>query len=101
MGRQAIYELYERFFADAPHFEPETPLPTLRSGDLELTTTPPKDGGGTRAQVVQRRPDGSWLRLLDYPELGRITGKSLCQEPSMGQSALAQSHLDWQGLRLR
>ena len=31
---------------------PETPLPTLISGDLALTSTPPKDGSGARAQVV-------------------------------------------------
>jgi hypothetical protein len=26
---------------------------------------------GARAQVARRQPDGSWLRVLDYPELGR------------------------------
>jgi hypothetical protein len=43
-------------------------LPTLVSGDLALTSTPPKDGAGARAQVVRRQPDGSWLRVLDQPE---------------------------------
>ena len=52
----------------APHFEQETPLPTLRSGDIALTSTPPKDGAGARAQVVRRQPDGTWLRVLDQPE---------------------------------
>jgi hypothetical protein len=51
-----------------PHFEPEEPLPTLVSGDIALTSTAPKDGAGARAQVVRRQPDGTWLRLLDYPE---------------------------------
>lgn len=54
-----------------PRFEPEPPLPTLLSGDIALTSTPPKDGAGARAQVARRQSDGSWLRLLDYPELGR------------------------------
>ena len=54
-------------------FVSEPPLPTLLSadGDIAVTSTPPKDGAGARAQVVRRQADGSWLRLLDYPELGR------------------------------
>ena len=43
-------------------------MPTLVSGDIALTSTAPKDGAGARAQVVRRQADGSWLRLLDYPE---------------------------------
>jgi ketosteroid isomerase-like protein len=68
VGRAAIRELWEKVLAGAPHFEPEKPLPTLLSGDIALTATPPKDGAGARAQVVRRQPDGSWLRLLDQPE---------------------------------
>jgi uncharacterized protein (TIGR02246 family) len=68
VGREAIRELWEKVLAHAPHFEPETPLPTLASGDLALTSTPPKDGAGARAQVVRRQADGSWLRLIDQPE---------------------------------
>ncbi len=68
VGREAIRELWEKVLARAPHFEPEPPLPTLVSGDIALTSTPPKDGAGARAQVVRRQPDGSWLRLLDQPE---------------------------------
>lgn len=68
VGRAAIQELWEKVLANRPHFEPEQPLPTLVSGDLALTSTPPKDGVGARAQVVRRQPDGSWLRVLDQPE---------------------------------
>jgi uncharacterized protein (TIGR02246 family) len=68
VGRAAIRELWERALANRPHFEPEPPLPTLVSGDIALTSTPPKDGAGARAQVVRRQADGSWLRLLDQPE---------------------------------
>jgi uncharacterized protein (TIGR02246 family) len=67
-GREAIRALWEKVLANRPHFEPEPPLPTLISGDIALTATPPKDGSGARAQVVRRQPDGSWLRLLDQPE---------------------------------
>ncbi|NUS92295.1 MAG: SnoaL-like domain-containing protein [Nocardia sp.] len=68
VGRAAIRELWAKVLADGPRFEPESPLPTLISGDIALTSTPPKDGTGARAQVVRRQPDGSWLRLLDQPE---------------------------------
>src|ERR1700733_2242676 len=67
-GRKAIQALWEQLLPKMPAFEPEPPLPTLISGDLALTATPPKDGAGARAQVVRRQPDGTWLRLLDQPE---------------------------------
>lgn len=69
VGRAAIAQLWEEVLKHAPKFSPETPLPTLISGDIALTGTPAKDGAGARAQVVRRQPDGTWLRLLDQPEL--------------------------------
>ena len=68
VGREAIRELWEKILPQVGRFEPEPPLPTLVSGDIALTSTPPKDGAGARAQVVRRQQDGSWLRLLDQPE---------------------------------
>jgi ketosteroid isomerase-like protein len=68
VGRAAIRALWEHILADRPHFEPESPLPTLISADIALTSTSPKDGAGARAQVCRRQPDGTWLRLLDQPE---------------------------------
>jgi uncharacterized protein (TIGR02246 family) len=68
VGREAIRVLWEKVLAGRPRFEPEEPLPTLVSGGIALTSTPPKDGVGARAQVVRRQSDGSWLRLLDQPE---------------------------------
>jgi ketosteroid isomerase-like protein len=68
VGREAIRALWEEVLAHASHFEEESPLPTLISGDIALTSTAPKDGAGARAQVARRQPDGSWLRLLDQPE---------------------------------
>jgi ketosteroid isomerase-like protein len=68
VGRHAIRRLWEKVLASAPHFEPEPPLPTLVSGDIALTSTPPRDGAGARAQVARRQPDGTWLRLLDQRE---------------------------------
>ena len=68
VGPEAIRELWEKILAQRPRFQPEPPLPTLVSGEIALTSTPPKDGAGARAQVVRRQPDGSWLRVLDQPE---------------------------------
>jgi ketosteroid isomerase-like protein len=73
VGRDAIHALWSRVLAHRPHFEFEQPLPTLISGDIALTSTPPSDGSGARAQVVRRQPDGSWLRLLDQPEFAPPT----------------------------
>jgi ketosteroid isomerase-like protein len=69
VGRQAIRDLWASVLEHNPHFEAEDSLPTLVSGDTALTSTAPKDDAGARAQVARRQPDGSWLRLLDYPEL--------------------------------
>jgi uncharacterized protein (TIGR02246 family) len=72
VGRAAIQAFWEKALPHMPRFEPEPPLPTLLSGDIALTSTPPKDGAGARAQVVRRQPDGSWLRLLDQPEFAAV-----------------------------
>jgi uncharacterized protein (TIGR02246 family) len=71
VGRAAIRALFEQALPHMPKVEPEPPLPTLLNGDLALTSTPPKDEAGARAQVVRRQPDGSWLRIIDQPEFGR------------------------------
>jgi ketosteroid isomerase-like protein len=68
-GRDAIRSLWEKVLANSPRFEPEPPLPTLVSGDIALTATVARDGTGIRVQVARRQPDGTWLRLLDQPEL--------------------------------
>ena len=70
VGRDGIRALWEQGLATAPTFEPEEPLPTLVSGDIALTSTIARDGAGVRAQVVRRQADGTWLRLLDQPEIG-------------------------------
>lgn len=73
VGRTAIRNLWAQVLEHSPRFAPEPPLPTLVSGDLALTSTPPRDGAGARAQVVRRQADGSWLRVLDQPEFVRPT----------------------------
>ncbi len=67
-GREAIRRLYEGMLARVPRFEPEDSLPALVAGDLALTSTRRRDGRGIRLQVARRQPDGTWLRVLDWPE---------------------------------
>jgi uncharacterized protein (TIGR02246 family) len=69
VGRDAIRGVMEQMLAAAPEFTPEEPLPTLRFGDLALTSTRPADNTGGRVQVARRQPDGSWLRIMDRPEI--------------------------------
>jgi ketosteroid isomerase-like protein len=70
-GRDAIRAVMEKMLAAAPGFRPEEPLPTLRFGDLALTSTRPADNTGGRVQVARRQPDGTWLRIMDRPETPR------------------------------
>ncbi|WP_047889770.1 YybH family protein [Rhodococcus sp. ARP2] len=69
VGRQAIREVISQMLAAAPSFTVEESLPTVISGDLAMTSTKPSDGTGGRTQVARRQSDGSWLRVLDRPEL--------------------------------
>ena len=68
VGREAIKKVMEQMLAHAPTFTVEEPLPTLRHGDVALTSTRHSDNTGGRVQVARRQPDGSWLRILDRPE---------------------------------
>lgn len=67
-GRPAIQRLYEQMLTKVSRFEPEESLPPLLAGDIALCSTRRRDGNGIRVQVVRRQPDGSWLRVLDWPE---------------------------------
>jgi hypothetical protein len=51
-------------------FAVEVPLPTARFEDL-LTSTRSADRTGVRVQVLRHQPDGSWLRIMDRPEVAR------------------------------
>jgi uncharacterized protein (TIGR02246 family) len=70
VGRGAILAVLEQMLAHAPRpFPEEEPLPTVRYGDLALTSTRSADGKGGRVQVARREPDGTWLRIIDRPEM--------------------------------
>ncbi|WP_243766243.1 nuclear transport factor 2 family protein [Streptomyces sp. GC420] len=69
VGREAVREVYAGMLGSGARFRREEPLPTLRNGDLAMTSTRALDGTGGRVQVVRRQADGSWLRIIDRPEM--------------------------------
>jgi ketosteroid isomerase-like protein len=72
VGRVAIEAVYQRMVDAGIRFALEPPLPTVRFEDLALTSTRSADDTGVRVQVLRRQPDGSWLRIIDRPEM--LTG---------------------------
>jgi ketosteroid isomerase-like protein len=68
-GREAIQAIYQQMADAGVRFAIETPLPTVRFEDLALTSTRSTDNTGVRVQVLRRQPDGSWLRIIDRPEV--------------------------------
>jgi ketosteroid isomerase-like protein len=67
-GSDEIRKAYQRLVADRPTFEPGTQRPTLRSGDLALTSSRLADGSVT-VEVARRQADGTWLWVLDQPNV--------------------------------
>jgi uncharacterized protein (TIGR02246 family) len=68
-GREAIQAVYQQMADAGVKFAIETPPPTVRFEDLALTSTRSADNTGVRVQVLRRQPDGSWLRVIDRPEV--------------------------------
>ena len=69
VGRKAIRAVYEQALANSVTFTLEEALPTVCNGDLALTSTRPADGTGGRVQLARLQADGTWLRVIDRPEL--------------------------------
>lgn len=67
-GRSAIRGYYAQLLQDPPAFSGEV-RPALRAEDLALTST--RFPGGATAEVARRQPDGTWLWVLDRPNVLR------------------------------
>lgn len=67
-GAEEIRKAYERLMTGRPMFARGTPRPTLRCGDLALTSSRLANGVVT-AEVARRQPDGTWLWVLDQPNI--------------------------------
>jgi ketosteroid isomerase-like protein len=68
VGRAAIREVYETLLSTRPAFTSQGQRPALRNGDLALTSTR-LPGGGATAEVARLQPDGTWLWVLDQPNI--------------------------------
>jgi hypothetical protein len=67
-GAEEIRNVYEQLLADNPRFAPGARRPTLCCADLALTSSRLASGLVT-AEVARRQPDGTWLWVLDRPNV--------------------------------
>jgi ketosteroid isomerase-like protein len=67
-GAEEIRKVYDRLVAGRPTFTPGAQRPTLRCADLALTSSR-LAGGVVTAEVARRQPDGTWLWVLDRPNV--------------------------------
>jgi hypothetical protein len=65
---KAIRQVYQQLLADRPTFVAGDQQPALRFGDLALTSTR-LAGGGATVEVARRQPDGTWLWVIDQPNV--------------------------------
>ncbi|MDI6100421.1 nuclear transport factor 2 family protein [Actinoplanes sp. NEAU-A12] len=65
-GSEEIRGAFQRLLEGRPSFEPGTPRPTLRAGELALTSARLADGTVT-VEVARQQEDGTWLWAIDQP----------------------------------
>jgi len=66
VGAEAIRRVYAELLADPPAFTGEV-RPAIRNGDLAVTST--TRTGNATVEVARRQPDGSWLWVIDQPNV--------------------------------
>jgi ketosteroid isomerase-like protein len=67
IGSEAIRAAYQRLLAGNPTFTAGEQAPAVVNGDLALTST--RIPGGATAEVARRQHDGTWLRMIDQPNV--------------------------------
>jgi hypothetical protein len=72
-------------------FAAGTPLPAVRFEDLALTSTRSADDTGVRVRVPRRQPGGSWLRIMDRPEVPQPWPQQV-RRPDSGHAASGFLH---------
>jgi ketosteroid isomerase-like protein len=65
-GAAAIREVYTDLLAGRPRLAGEI-RPAIRNGDLAVTST--VRAGNATVEVARRQPDGTWLWLIDQPNI--------------------------------
>jgi ketosteroid isomerase-like protein len=68
VGTEQIRAVFEAMLAKRPQFRPGEQRPALICGDLALTSTK-SPGGGITTEVARRQPDGTWLWVIDQPDI--------------------------------
>lgn len=66
VGRDSIHEFYSRLLSKRLKFKGKQ-SPALINGDYALTST--RFDGGATAEVAHRQPDGTWLWVIDLPNV--------------------------------
>lgn len=66
-GAQAIREAYQALLASKPAFKNGYQAPALVNGMLALTST--LIPGGATAELARRQQDGTWLWVMDRPNV--------------------------------
>lgn len=64
---EAIRRFYQQLLAGRPTLSPGPQRPALRNGDWALTST--RIPTGATAEVAHRQPDGTWLWMIDQPNV--------------------------------
>lgn len=67
VGRARIRAAYEQILRGRPRFAAGEQQSALVSGDLALTST--HLPAGATAEVARRQPDGTWLWMVDQPNV--------------------------------
>ena len=66
VGAEAIRRAYAELLADPPSFSGVI-RPAIRNGDIAVTST--TRAGNATVEVARRQRDGSWLWMIDQPDV--------------------------------
>ena len=66
IGRDGIRRVYEELLAKKPKFQGDV-QPALLNGHFALTST--RFAGSATAEVARRQSDGTWLWIIDPPNV--------------------------------
>jgi hypothetical protein len=66
VGTQAIRRFYTELLASPPRFTGVI-RPAIRNGDIAVTST--TRAGNATVEVARRQPDGTWLWIIDQPNV--------------------------------
>jgi ketosteroid isomerase-like protein len=67
-GKESIKKFYEQLLKTNPKFESVVQRPTLKNGNLALTSAKLGDGRVT-AEVARLQDDNTWLWAIDQPAI--------------------------------